>query len=147
MQTPIKIERAQTDEVKKIMQTTKKEVIERIEQDPEAMKHAQNLMKGVSSFSAKVHKGMTEKKKKQDEDKYSKQKEVLKQKVTQLSLHGKAPSEFDTNKGFDVTDHIKTLYSRKTVGMKKGQDLSGEKYNFKKGLGVPSSYQTMNGKK
>tara|TARA_B110000305_G_C19279969_1_gene558730 strand:+ start:734 stop:847 length:114 start_codon:yes stop_codon:yes gene_type:complete len=31
MKTPVKIERAQTEEVRKIMQTTKKEVIERIE--------------------------------------------------------------------------------------------------------------------
>ena len=81
MKTPVKIERAQTDEVRKIMQTTKKEVIERIERDPEAMKHATNLMKGISSFSAKVQKGMTEKKKKNDDDKYSIQKEVLKQKI------------------------------------------------------------------
>ena len=92
------------------------------------MKHAQNMMKGVTSFSAKVQKGMTEKKKKQDEDKFAHQKSVLKAKVAESSLRGKAPSEFDTDKGFSVTDHIKTLYSRKTLGMKKGDDMVGEKY-------------------
>ena len=85
-------------------------------------------MKGISAFSANVHKGMAEKKK-NDEEKYLKQKEV-----EEVTIQRRAPS--------GVTDYIKSLYPKKTIGIKNQavDDKVDEKYSLKKGMSVPRSY-------